>query len=84
MEIIRTTTNNNGDVYTVCSHVGCSKKADWAITDHDCCGKCTAGRAHKQDAMANYAGPGDFAHRFHDTVMNPGVCMTCNLGREVH
>ena len=75
-------TIGNGNPYITCSH--CQKKGDETITDHDCCGKCTAGRAHKQDAMANYAGPGAFAHRFHDTVMNPGVCMTCNLGREVH
>jgi hypothetical protein len=29
--------SSNG--YHVCSHIGCSKKIDESITDHDCCGK---------------------------------------------
>jgi hypothetical protein len=32
--------------YLVCSHSGCSKKADPRVTDHDCCGKSKHDTTH--------------------------------------
>src|SRR5699024_215173 len=41
---LSTRTNHAGG-YTVCSHVGCSKKVNPTISSHDCCGRCSAGRS---------------------------------------
>jgi hypothetical protein len=75
---------NSSGPYIVCSHTPCQKKASSTITDHDCCGRCNAGRAHLQESMANYAGPGDFAHDYWEAALYPGVCATCGLDREAH
>ncbi len=75
---------NHAGGYLVCSHTGCSKKADPTITDHDCCGRCRIGRNCLQDAMNNYDGPGSFAHRYIETLLNPGVCSICSEPPEVH
>lgn len=31
--------------YYGCTHTGCHKKVTPTVTDHDCCGRCTRGRA---------------------------------------
>jgi len=76
-------TNHSGGYY-VCSHVGCSKKADWQITDHDCCGRCSQGRTCRTQAAENYAGPGSFAHKYFETMLEPGVCKVCGEPPEAH
>ncbi|WDT54091.1 hypothetical protein [Streptomyces sp. G7(2002)] len=75
--------HNHGHYY-VCRHTPCSKKADWTIPGHDCCGRCTPGRTCRREAQRDYAGPGSFAHKFWDTLMHPGVCATCGEPPEVH
>lgn len=76
---------NHAGGYFVCSHSGCQKKANTlTITDHDCCGRCRRGRECIQVAMANYEGPGTFAHRYEDSIMNPGVCSTCGEPSSAH
>lgn len=39
-------------------HIGCSKKVNPTITDHDCCGRCRQGRDCLTDAQRNYDGTG--------------------------
>ena len=79
----RAWTNHAGGYY-VCKHSGCSKKADWQITDHDCCGRCSLGREHRLAAQRDYAGPGTFAHRFDVVWTRPGRCGTCGEPPEAH
>lgn len=79
----RTLTNNAGGYY-VCGHLGCTKKANWTISDHDCCGRCSQGRSCRSDAAENYDGPGSFAHRYFETIMAPGVCDVCGESPEDH
>ena len=79
----RSWTNHAGG-YFVCSHLGCSKKVDPAITDHDCCGRCRQGRDCSRDAQANYAGPGSFYHTYWEQLLRPGACATCGEPPEVH
>jgi hypothetical protein len=76
-------TSHEGGYY-VCSHSGCSKKANPTITDHDCCGRCSIGLNCLQDAMKTYDGPGSFAHHYIETLLNPGVCDICGEPPEVH
>ncbi len=74
---------NHAGGYWVCSHSGCSKKADDAITDHDCCGRCNRGRTCRQGAAANYTGPGTFFHGFSEAGRT-GQCTVCGQPREDH
>jgi hypothetical protein len=76
-------TNHAGGYY-VCTHMGCSKKADWTIPDHDCCGRCRPGRDCHRAAQQNYAGPGTFAHRYGEALLRPGRCDTCGELPEAH
>lgn len=76
-------TNHAGGYY-VCSHTGCSKKIDQSITDHDCCGRCTHGRACHQHAMNNYNGPGAFHHQYWGSPLSPGKCTTCGETKDAH
>jgi hypothetical protein len=76
-------TNHAGGYY-VCSHMGCSKKANSTITDHDCCGRCSQGRDCLRAALDNYDGPGYFAHTYFETLLRPGVCDTCGEPPEAH
>ncbi|MFD7855178.1 hypothetical protein ACFV6B_12955 [Streptomyces microflavus] len=75
---------NNHGYYYMCRHYVCSKKVNWTIPGHDCCGRCTPGRNCLKEAQLNYAGPGTFAHKFWDTLMQPDVCVTCGEPPEVH
>ncbi|MBT2896411.1 hypothetical protein [Streptomyces sp. McG3] len=75
---------NNHGLYYMCRHHACSKKVDWTITRHDCCGRCTPGRNCLKEAQRDYAGPGNFAHRFWDTLMHPDACATCGEQPEAH
>ena len=59
----RSWTNHAGG-YFVCRHMGCSKKVNPTIPDHDCCGRCRRGRDCLRDAQRNYDGPGSFAHTY--------------------
>lgn len=43
-------TNHAGGHY-VCTHTGCSKKADPLMADHDCCGRCSSGRKCYAEAL---------------------------------
>ena len=79
----RAWTNHAGG-YNVCTHMGCSKKADWQISDHDCCGRCSQGRAHLQAALRNYAGLGTFPHRFDRVFTRTGRCGACGEPPEAH
>jgi hypothetical protein len=82
----RTWTNHDGGYY-VCSHLGCKKKADILnIPDHDCCGRCRQSRDCLRAALANYAGPGTFPHRYWELAgrLRPGVCATCGEPPEAH
>jgi hypothetical protein len=72
----------NGASYVPCNH--CQKKANPAIPDHDCCGRCTSGRQHLRAAINSYEGPGGFYHRYWEALMKPGVCATCGLPRDAH
>lgn len=76
-------TNHAGGYY-VCRHQGCSKKADWTITAHDCCGRCGPGRNCLRAAQRDYDGPGRFAHRYFETWLRPGVCDVCGELPEAH
>ncbi|MFF6931320.1 hypothetical protein [Streptomyces californicus] len=75
---------NNHGYYYMCQHYACSKKVNWTIPGHDCCGRCTPGRNCLKEAQRDYAGPGTHAHEFWETFMNPGVCATCGELPEVH
>jgi hypothetical protein len=75
---------NHAGGYFVCSHMGCQKKADWTIPDHDCCGRCTQGRGCRRAAQENYPGPGSFAHRYFEVLLRPGVCDVCGELPEAH
>ncbi|MFD4795975.1 hypothetical protein [Streptomyces anulatus] len=75
---------NNHGLYYMCRHYACSKKVNWTIPGHDCCGRCTPGRNCLKEAQRDYAGPGTFAHKFWDTFMQPGICVTCGELPEVH
>jgi hypothetical protein len=79
----RSWTNHAGG-YFVCSHMGCSKKANSTVTDHDCCGRCRRGRDCLSDAINNYDGPGSFAHTYWEAILRPGVCATCDEPPEAH
>ena len=74
----------NGMSYLGCEHSGCSKKVNPSITDHDCCGRCSQGRAHLQDAANSYSGPGTFFHGYWETLLQPGACATCGEPRAAH
>lgn len=76
-------TNHDGGHHK-CGHTGCSKKVNAVITAHDCCGRCSAGRPHLNDAISNYEGPGSFAHRYAEAILRPGVCASCGLAPGVH
>lgn len=88
---VRYYTNHAGGYYT-CSHTGCKKKADSFITNHDCCGRCGMGRTCKQESMADYDGPGGFAHRASPPspaaiqigTATPGICTVCHEPLEDH
>ncbi|MFI0936864.1 hypothetical protein ACH4RG_34825 [Streptomyces sp. NPDC021019] len=75
---------NHHGLYYMCRHHACSKKVNWTIPGHDCCGRCTPGRNCLKEAQRDYAGPGTFAHKFWDTLMYPDVCATCGEPPEVH
>lgn len=75
---------NHAGGYIVCSHVGCKKKVDPAIDDHDCCGRCTRGRSCRGHAANNYDGPGSFYHGYWETILESGVCITCGEPPESH
>ena len=72
--------------YYVWSHMGCSKKVNPAITDHDCCGRCRRGRGCMRDAQENYDGPGSSYHTYWELALElrPGVCATCGEPPEAH
>jgi hypothetical protein len=44
-------------------HIGCSKKVNPTITDHDCCGRCRQGRDCLTDAQRNYDGTAGLSTR---------------------
>ncbi|MDH6238211.1 hypothetical protein H4V99_002956 [Cryobacterium sp. CG_9.6] len=73
---------NHAGGYNVCSHSPCIKRADWQISDHDCCGRCGQGRLHLKEAMNSYSGPGAFPHKYWESL--PGACATCGLVKDVH
>jgi len=76
---------NDKGGYIGCSHVGCKKKADLLnITDHYCCGRCSAGRSCLNYAQEHYAGPGVFAHRYTESPLHPGICMVCRGLPDAH
>jgi hypothetical protein len=75
---------NHAAGYYVCGHIGCSKKANRIIVDHDCCGRCNQGRLHLNEAMVNYDGPGAFAHKYWEALLSPGVCATCGVAPGSH
>ena len=75
---------NHAGGYLVCSHSGCSKKADPSITDHDCCGRCSQGRDCRRTAQINYSGPGSFFHTYSEAILFPGTCSTCGESAEAH
>ncbi len=80
----RSWTNHAGG-YFVCGHMGCSKKVNPTIADHDCCGRCRRGRDCLRDAQRNYDGPGSFAHTYWEPLIRPrGVCGTCGEPPEAH
>ena len=74
----RSWTNHDGG-YFVCSHTGCNKKVNAVIKEHDCCGRCRAGRPHLNKAINNYDGPGSFAHKYWEGIPKLGVCSSCGL-----
>jgi hypothetical protein len=75
----------SSDGYYVCSHMGCSKKANSTVKDHDCCGRCRRGSDCLSDAINNYDGPGSFAHTYWEPLIHPrGVCGTCGEPPEAH
>lgn len=76
--------SNHDGGYYVCKHRGCSKKARPDIPDHDCCGRCLVGRDCLSAALNSYTGPGGFLHNYFETVLRPGACDICGLGREGH
>lgn len=80
---IRQWTNSAGG-YWVCSHTGCSKKADESITDHDCCGRCRAGHDCWLASLRSYDGPGSFAHAYFEVPLRPGICDVCGELPEAH
>lgn len=80
---LSTRTNHAGG-YTVCSHVGCSKKVNPTISSHDCCGRCSAGRSCLGEAQGSYSGPGSFAHDYWETLLSPGACATCGEPQTAH
>lgn len=47
-------TSYNPAGYTVCSHLGCTKKA-WNLTDHACCGKPYHDTTHEYREQARAA-----------------------------
>jgi hypothetical protein len=75
---------NHAGGYFVCSHMGCSKKVNSTITDHDCCGRCSQGRDCLTAAQHDYDGPGSFAHTYFEALLRPGVCDTCGEPPEAH
>jgi hypothetical protein len=70
--------------YQVCGHEGCSKKVTLSVTDHDCCGRCRKGRDCPTAAQRSYDGPGYFVHSYSDSILSPGVCVTCGEPPEIH
>ena len=70
--------------YYVCSHVGCSKKVNESIPDHECCGRCFQGRNCLTKAQNSYDGPGVFFHSYAEALLRPGVCAVCGLSRDAH
>lgn len=79
----RSWTNHAGG-YFVCTHLGCQKKVNPTIFDHDCCGRCWPGRDCLGAAQRDYDGPGGFAHTYFEGLMRPGVCVTCREPPEAH
>lgn len=75
---------NQSGGYMVCSHFGCTKKVDWQILNHDCCGRCSQGRTCRTKVADDYAGPGTFAHKYFETMFSPGLCDVCGEPPEEH
>ncbi|MFD3729447.1 hypothetical protein [Streptomyces sp. NPDC058671] len=77
---------NHAGGYWRCRHMGCSKKADPTVMDHECCGRCSPGRNCLRAAQLNYDGPGGFAHNYQEGFLEPGICTvgTCGEPSEAH